>query len=162
LNCLPTIVLGSRGSYSEATFNQHAVYFDEDSQIFGLPIKVYGNQNNPQESYYGDFIESGAKFYSINGDRFIQKMHESLQDIVPTECLNDHKNTHNYWWQNQSNLNHDVERIVNVDQEIVLVSPFGIRYLEKDLSKVNKTLVFSEADAYCDSVRKQANPYYCE
>ena len=77
------LIIGSRGSDSEALYDHHAFNFDATSGILALPITLY--ENGTGESDYGDFSYSGVHLYHIDSDTGIETLAEvSLNDEVYT------------------------------------------------------------------------------
>jgi len=68
------LIIGGRGSDSEALYEHRAFNFDATSGILALPITLYENSNG--ESDYGEFSYVGVHLYHIDPDTGIETLAE--------------------------------------------------------------------------------------
>ncbi len=138
---------GSRGSSSEATFDHHALFYDADNKIVGLPMNVFGNPSETNGSNYGEFKSSGSVFYKINDGHLDEMTRISHADIMSSSCLEAQKM--NVSWWSSENKSFDVRRIVSLDGEILTVSSFGIKFYDPNLANMTHQIVFSGDSVTC-------------
>ncbi len=145
--------LGSRGSYSEATANPHAFYFDEHRQEAGFPIvEVSGGDGL---GGYGQQIEfSGAVLYSAGSLSLKGRLTHA--NWIPEDCKKTMAIPH--WWQ-ASGTSFDISRLAKVDGRLLSFSEFGWKQHSVDSpSNVVAELAFiSTMDTHKEC--PQGNPY---
>lgn len=71
---LDDLIIGSRGSESEALTNHHAFTFDNESGILALPITLYEGGNGGSDS--GDYQYDGVHLYSVSAENGIETLAE--------------------------------------------------------------------------------------
>lgn len=129
---------GERGSYSDATSDHHAFYYDSERLIFGIPIVEISAQQN-QVQY------SGAVLYQVKGAELQELARISHKDWIPKDCLDSRAGWH--WWRDKTR-SLDVNRLYKVDNRLLSVSQFGIKeHSLDDPSQLNHELKFKDTEA---------------
>ncbi len=123
---IDNVVLGDRGSFSEATSNHHAYYFDRENDLVALPIvELVRSHENAAPYEYGDRLAFvGAKVFAVK-DKITLQAALSHQDLLPLGCAKT-TSMSGHWWQDQGH-SPDIRRILKVDGELLTVSDFAIR-----------------------------------
>lgn len=144
-------ILGDRGSYSEATSNSHAFFYDPEQKILGIPVTLLknpngatgGSANSPVNSVVncngmtctsspgriGDSESkptfSGAIFYDVSKNTLNEVARISHAAWLPSACAS--QNNASRWWQDSGQITLDIARIFKVDGNLLSLSPFGIK-----------------------------------
>lgn len=73
------LIIGGRGSDSEALYEHHAFNYDSSTGILALPLSLYDESSGGSD--YGEFQYNGVHLYSISDDGTIETLAEiSLND----------------------------------------------------------------------------------
>ncbi len=146
-------IYGIRGSYSEVNSNHHAFFYDEQSGLMGIPLVELGSVKYGQEDweYENKLNFSGAVIYQVERDEMIEVARLSHKDIIPTICKN---SEYGRWWQADGE-SVDINRVYKVDEQLLTVSKFGIKFHSlDDPSEVEEVINF---DNECEN---RYNYYY--
>ena len=143
------IVIGGRGSNSEATANHHAFYFDSSRMMVGIPI-VELQENDPENRRIQESVVfTGAILFGIEGDQLEERYRLSHESWIPQSCR---RQDGGAWWQNEVR-SQDIDRIFQVDDQLMTVSRWGIKAhdLDDPSTVTNQTRFQYSSDAVCDA-----------
>lgn len=143
---------GGRGSSSEATQDNHAVYFDSERQMIGLPVNEFGDAESHSQSEYGAFKSSGAVFYAVEDSRLREVRRVSHAEMMPEACASGRKDWLKLGWWSDAGTNYDVRRIISLDGNIYTISPFGIEVYDMGLSSLKQSVKFGDNDKECEAI----------
>jgi hypothetical protein len=128
LERLDSKVHGGRGSHSEVTANARALYFDQESKLFALPVVEVSPRVNDAlfEGWQGPINNrrSGAIFYTIKNDKLKAAGWASHSELIPTSCRA--LLSSNSSWQTE-NRSVDVNRIFKLDGRILSISRWALK-----------------------------------
>jgi inhibitor of cysteine peptidase len=128
MNRLDNVVLGDRGSYSEATSNSHAFFYDPVEKIMSVPVTLLKNLEGKNGSWSTEPKPtfSGAIFYSVANNKLEELTRISHSSWLPSSCISVANRFR--WWQNfGSEKTLDIARIFKVDGGYLSLSPFGLK-----------------------------------
>ena len=105
---LHRVVLGDRGTGSEALYNHKAFTFWESEDLLAVPIDLYEHQSTPTEPYaYGDFTFKGLYIYLVGIEDGFQEIGKISTSSDPDE----------YWYYN------GWTRGIFIDEDVYAVTP---------------------------------------
>lgn len=129
-------IIGQRGSYSDATANHHAFFYEPSQQWLGFPVVELLNRNDSSPFAYGDELGfSGAIFYQITNidspqdATFEEIARISHSDLMPANCLA--RLSSGRWWSEKAD-SLDINRIFRHQDWLITVSRFGLKALTID------------------------------
>lgn len=132
-------IYGTRGSSSEVTTDHHAFFYDEVSKLLALPlVELTGDQLKGEETIR---TFSGAVIYNFAGDKLEETARLSHAEWIPAQCIANMDST--VWWQDHAD-SMDINRIYQIDNRLITVSPFGIK--SYDLTNLAKATVATMFD----------------
>ncbi|RYZ55497.1 MAG: hypothetical protein EOP07_14100, partial [Proteobacteria bacterium] len=132
-------IYGTRGSSSEVTTDHHAFFYDEVSKLLALPlVELTGDQLKGEETVR---TFSGAVIYNFSGDKLEETARLSHAEWIPAQCIANMDST--VWWQDHAD-SMDINRIYQIDNRLITVSPFGIK--SYDLTNLAKATVATMFD----------------
>jgi hypothetical protein len=105
-------ILGDRGSLSEATWDHHAFFFDDDTDLVGIPVTILN----------GSQVTTGAKIFKVTGDALVPAADLSHRDWIPAQCQG---SSYTFWSSMTRSM--DINRLFKVDGRILSVSRWGIK-----------------------------------
>jgi len=144
LKRLDNKIIGNRGSYSDATSDHHAFFFDADSMLMAIPaVQIDGGNGASQMASNVSF--SGAIVYKV-GDKLTETARLSLATLIPSTCVAQIGQAH--WWQDQA-VSADVNRIFKVDGKLIAMSRYGLRSYDLSTFEVKATAAYADAAASC-------------
>ena len=143
---------GGRGSSSEATQDNHAVYFDAERHMIGLPINEFGDAESHSQSEYGEFKSSGAVFYAVEDFRLREVRRVSHAEMMPEACACGRKDWLKLGWWSSIGTNYDVRRILSLDNDIYTISPFGVAIYDQNLASLKQSIKFGDNDKECEAI----------
>jgi hypothetical protein len=133
-------ILGSRGSSSEITWNHHAFFYDDETQILGVPIVEMSEGRTGV--YSGESTFSGAQMYRVGTGSLERLARISHYEMIPGYCKG--LLASGRWWD-QIARSWDINRIFKVDGKILAISPFGVsERLTNDLDRETHRLKLPE------------------
>ena len=124
LTRLDVKTLGVRGSYSDSTSDAHAFYFDPEHARIGVPIVELSGGSGLDSTYGNTLAFSGAVIYGVGGGTLEEKVRLTHSDWIPEACKSLMRQ--GQWWSNSSR-SYDINRLQNLDGDLVSISRFGIR-----------------------------------
>jgi uncharacterized secreted protein with C-terminal beta-propeller domain len=145
------LVFGGRGSYSHASSDRNAFYFDSEKNILALPMVEFNDVENGSWEMGEKRIFSGARVFWVDRAEGIFFLSESIShfEMMPRQC-----NWKVYprwgWWQDEASF--DIQRIVKVDGKIITLSPFGEKVWNMSSAgrmTLQKSVVFSDPSDLC-------------
>ena len=130
--------LGKRGSYSEATQDQHAFYYDQANDMVAIPAVLFddGAQTTVAAGMSGvnsaangqktnvTRVFSGAIFYKITDNAFQEVYRTSHYDLMPAPCQ---QQLVPQFWTTPITNDPEVRRIFRIGEQIYTVSNFGVK-----------------------------------
>jgi inhibitor of cysteine peptidase len=152
------LIMGMRGSYSEATQDHHAFYYDQSDHVLALPLTTFndelgminGEQNQSQEDslYVDDQLAnqarihfrrqfSGAVFFRVGTQTFTELARVSHFSLLRGRCQNSFTPL---FWTSQLPPQPDIRRVFKGDGKIYAISNYGIEQLAGD-TFVSETIV---------------------
>ena len=151
---------GARGSSSEATHDNHAVYFDAERRMIGLPVNEFGDPDSQNQNGYGAFKASGAVFYALEDSKLREVRRVSHAEMMPEACRSARQDALKLGWWSSTATNYDVRRIMSLDGSIYTMSPFGIVIYDTDMGLAKKAVTFSQNDSECEHILTRFPPRY--
>ena len=128
LKRLDVKVLGERGSYSEATSNSHAFFYDPNEKLLGLPVTLLNNPQGRNGSWSTAPTPqfTGAIFYDVSQNSLNEVARISHAAWMPKAC--ESEAYRGRWWQSFGGQNTlDVARLFRIDGSLLSLSPFGLK-----------------------------------
>lgn len=118
-------VLGHRGSYSDATADHRAFYYDPTNLQFAIPAVELIKDNANADWQYGTKVKfSGAIVYKVEPKTLREVARMSHEELLPEACQKTLK--YGVWWRNKVRSK-DINRIYKVDGRMLTISQFGIK-----------------------------------
>lgn len=125
LSELDHTIIGERGSYSDATGDHHAFFYDEKLELFAIPaVELVGRETNDGPMMATTVKFSGAIVMAVEDGKIVERGRISHQDMMPAECRDLLSNGR--WWEDKAK-SHDINRIFTVDGRLLTISRFGIK-----------------------------------
>jgi len=118
-------VFGGRGSYSPATADRQAFFYDTMTSVLVVPTVEFQQEAIGQSWVDENLSFSGARvFYSDLENKKLQPVQTlSHADFIPKSCINSLKGK--FWTEKARSL--DIERTVKIDGTLVTLSPYGVK-----------------------------------
>lgn len=139
------IVLGARGTSSEATLDHHAFYFDPSEQLLAIPMLELERPEGSANFVYGmELVFSGAVFFHLKGEELEEQARISHAEWIPQACLS--SMARGAWWESGA-TSMDVRRIFKVDGRILTVSAFGAQLHRNAAEEPLFAMQFSNPEA---------------
>jgi inhibitor of cysteine peptidase len=117
-------IFGGRGSFSDASSDRHAFYFDGDANIVAIPTFEFNQVPESSWDMGQTRLFSGARFFKIDEELGHIGQLDAVThfDLVPRAC--DWKVFPRWgWYQDEASV--DIQRIIQVDGQLITLSPFG-------------------------------------
>lgn len=118
------LIFGGRGSYSHASSDRNAFYYDALSKIVAIPTMEFSQVPAGDWDMGQTRLFSGARFFKIDESqgRIQQLDAVSHFEMVPAACAS---KVYPRWGWAQSDASVDIQRIIQVDGTLITLSPFG-------------------------------------
>lgn len=143
-------IIGDRGSSSEATWNSHAFFSNQDSSLIGFPVTEVIRTGKQMEPFtYGDHLTFiGADLFRPIEQTLSRVARLSHQPLLPSYCI---PFTPEWLWWNDKAASRDIRRMFELDGYLVTVSDFAIaRYPLSNLgSKPDSAFTFIQSKTDC-------------
>jgi uncharacterized secreted protein with C-terminal beta-propeller domain len=137
---LDNVVIGQRGSSSDVTGDHHAFYFDSERHLIGVPaVELVGKQTEGGSTYGNEVAFSGAILFRVDDQRLVEAARVTHADLIPPGCADEM--TRGTWWQD-TGPSLDVNRLLQVDGELLSVSRYGVKTHALDASGTQATIAF--------------------
>ncbi|MFW7380960.1 MAG: beta-propeller domain-containing protein [Oligoflexus sp.] len=124
-------ILGQRGSYSDATANHHAFFYEASQQWVGFPYVELVNPRDSSPWANGEQLQfSGAIVFQIAdvanpaSARLEEIARLSHQDFMPASCERLIRNGR--WWSEKAD-SLDINRMFRHEDWLITVSRFGLK-----------------------------------
>ena len=132
------LVIGGKGSYSQAAYDHKALWFDRKRSLLGFPIEETSSDESLPPDQWPERVFQGAQVYTVSLEEgFIKKGAVSHLDVNPNE----------YDWS------HYVQRLLSIGDELYTFSDSRLRVNSlKDFSQSGQLDFRLDTPASTDSV----------
>lgn len=142
------LIFGDRGSYSEATANIKALYYNSESQIVIFPAVIIKSNTQSNFDRYEESLQfAGAIVLKSTQGHLTEAGRISHKDWREKYCG---KDFYAPLWSSPDNTSNDIQRNLKIDQSIYSFSPFGVTKYSADTFNVEASVEYANTALTCE------------